>query len=194
MTNWPKLIRQLQHENGISERALCKAAKVNRSTYRRMIKGRAQCGGAIDIYEALLAALGYELEIMLSKTPCQSEPPTSADAEKSSPLASDANAAKPATGNAKLDTIKSDPQHGSADTPASGRKSEPPTSPPIPDAYTAASPPASWTTSSRTVATAPCSGADRTGRPYARPATTAGSSLRNDNSAANFMIACEGAA
>lgn len=183
MTNWPKLIRQLQHENGMSERALCKAAKVNRSTYRRMIKGRAQYGGAINIYEALLAALGYELEIMLSANPCLHAPLTSAVVERSSHQASDANAGKPATGNATPDTIKSALPHDNADTQANGNKSEVPSSPAIPAAHSADSPQPWSTTSLHTKATAPCSGDDPTGSLYASPVIAAGSSLKSDNPA-----------
>ena len=171
MTNWPKLIRQLQHENGISERALCKAAEVNRSTYRRMIKGRAQCGGAIDIYEALLAALGYELEIMLSANPCLHAPLTSAVVERSSHQASDANAGKPKTGSETPDTIKSDLPHVSEATQPSGTKSAKPSSSSTPDASIAASPQPSLITSSHTEATASCSGPGPTGKPSARPVT-----------------------
>lgn len=194
MTDWPTILRQLIKESGMSQRAVCAQADVCRTSFNRILNGVAYRGGAIIIIERVLAVLGYELEIMLSNDQCQSARPMSAVVEKSSRLASAANAARPATETAKPDTIKSGPQPVSGDTPASGSKSARPSSPAIPDASCAENPRPSLITSSRIVATAPCSGADRTGSLYALPATAAGSNRRNDNSAADFQIACEGAA
>ena len=57
---WGNLIRSLREEQQISQRTLASAAKVNRSTLRRIEAG--QTSGDIRIIERLLNRLGYELE------------------------------------------------------------------------------------------------------------------------------------
>jgi transcriptional regulator with XRE-family HTH domain len=56
---WSKDIRELRLEKGLSQRELAKLAKVNRTTLRSIEEGKGPI--QIDIYERLLAALGYEL-------------------------------------------------------------------------------------------------------------------------------------
>ena len=59
---WGNLIRSLREEQQISQRTLASAAKVNRSTLRRIESG--QTSGDIRIMERLLNHLGYELEAL----------------------------------------------------------------------------------------------------------------------------------
>jgi transcriptional regulator with XRE-family HTH domain len=59
---WGNLIRSLREEQRISQRTLAFAAKVNRSTLRRIESG--QTSGDIRIIERLLNCLGYELEAL----------------------------------------------------------------------------------------------------------------------------------
>ena len=59
---WGNLIRSLREEQQISQRTLASAAKVNRSTLRRIESG--QTSGDIRIIERLLNRLGYELEAL----------------------------------------------------------------------------------------------------------------------------------
>ena len=54
---WGNLIRSLREEQQISQRTLASAAKVNRSTLRRIESG--QTSGDIRIMERLLNHLGY---------------------------------------------------------------------------------------------------------------------------------------
>jgi len=63
MTNaaqWPQIIRDLQREHGISERAIARNAKVNRSALRRVLSGN--CEVRIGDLERILSSFGYDLE------------------------------------------------------------------------------------------------------------------------------------
>ena len=56
---WSEDIRKLRLEKGLSQRQLAKLAKVNRTTLRNIEEGEGPI--QIDVYERLLAALGYDL-------------------------------------------------------------------------------------------------------------------------------------
>ena len=60
--DWSALLRDLRLERGLSQRALCREAKINRSTLRRMENGET----SIDLptFEAVLSALGHELDVL----------------------------------------------------------------------------------------------------------------------------------
>ncbi|WHA40161.1 hypothetical protein [Agrobacterium larrymoorei] len=65
-TDFAKLVREIMNENGLSERGVCFAADVNRSTFRRW-----QEGGNIEIHrlERVLKVIGYELDIVRISAP-----------------------------------------------------------------------------------------------------------------------------
>ena len=57
---WPQIIRDLQREHGISERALARQAKVHRSMLRRILSGSFEA--RVGDLERILAIFGYDLE------------------------------------------------------------------------------------------------------------------------------------
>lgn len=57
---WGLLLERLREEQGMSQRTLASATRVNRSTLRKLEKG--EITGDIRTLEKLLLALGYELE------------------------------------------------------------------------------------------------------------------------------------
>jgi transcriptional regulator with XRE-family HTH domain len=62
VTQWRELLRELQAERGISTRQLAVTSGVDRSSIIRFSRGRATM--RIDLFERLVAALGYELGLL----------------------------------------------------------------------------------------------------------------------------------
>lgn len=60
--NWGRLIKELRAETGISQRKLASKSSVSRSTLARLERGSTH--GFVTDVEKLLAALGYELDVM----------------------------------------------------------------------------------------------------------------------------------
>lgn len=64
---WGSLILQLRTEQGMSQRSLCLATGVGRSTLRHIESGEAK--GDIYTVERLLEHLGYELDAIFVEPP-----------------------------------------------------------------------------------------------------------------------------
>lgn len=60
---WGQLIATIRTERGMSQRELAQAASVNRPTLRKIEAGKT--AGTIVTMEALLSALGYDLDVFL---------------------------------------------------------------------------------------------------------------------------------
>ena len=64
---WPDLVRDLMEEHGVSERALCFAAGLNRSTLRRFLCGKSHL--SISKLDRILELFGYELDFFKVSDP-----------------------------------------------------------------------------------------------------------------------------
>ena len=87
---WSKDLGELRREKGLSQRQLAELAKVNRTTLRAIEDGTSPI--PIDVYERLLAVLGYELvpikrEVSLNELRKQAS--TETDPERRSELAAE---------------------------------------------------------------------------------------------------------
>ena len=84
--SWGSLIRALRTKHGVSQRNLARWSGTNRSTLRRMENGT--CLGMLDDIEAMLAALGYELDaIPIEQKPLGNQTPATASQPTRSQLA-----------------------------------------------------------------------------------------------------------
>ncbi|NKM86352.1 helix-turn-helix domain-containing protein [Rhizobium laguerreae] len=66
-TKWGTLIRRLREDHGLSQREFAVAAKVNRSTLRRIEGG--ETSGEVDVVDRMLELLGYELDAIKVREP-----------------------------------------------------------------------------------------------------------------------------
>lgn len=131
MTDWTTIIRELQAEQGISQRELSRLTGVNRSTIRNALlrKNRLK----IAALELIMNAFGYHLTAVSRdgrKSECHFSPLASV-AERSSPLGSAAHAKRNAKKSAKPALIKIASMRTRAATTANGGKPAKPSSPSI---------------------------------------------------------------
>lgn len=59
---WADLVKELMREHGFSQRSLCAAVGINRSTLRRFLHG--ETGLTIHWLDKMLDLFGYELDFM----------------------------------------------------------------------------------------------------------------------------------
>lgn len=59
MTNWGKLLAEIQMESGVSQRRLSQCTGIHRAAIRKVLAGR---NISIHQLEAMFSALGYELD------------------------------------------------------------------------------------------------------------------------------------
>ncbi|WP_276118388.1 helix-turn-helix domain-containing protein [Pararhizobium qamdonense] len=66
-SDWQKLVRDLQIEQGISERKLAVLARLNRTTLRRFLTRKGSM--ELERIERLLSVFGYELDAVMVGEP-----------------------------------------------------------------------------------------------------------------------------
>jgi transcriptional regulator with XRE-family HTH domain len=82
-TFWSKLIQDLRHEKGWSQRELAQFANVNRTTLRSIEHGTGPV--KMDIFERLLDALGHDLVALPREIPLDPAPSTDSEGDRSAP-------------------------------------------------------------------------------------------------------------
>jgi len=129
MKEWPKIIRQLQAEQRVSQRELSRRSGLNRTTLGDALSGQGRL--SLGCLETILTVFGYHLTAVSrdgEKLECRPSLRVSV-AGKSSPPGNAAHAKPSGTKNAKPASINSGHPHANAATTANGNKPAKPSSP-----------------------------------------------------------------